>query len=113
MALALPVYSNYIAIDSDLANELQAESRKFVEKLYKEKAKVIEKAIVALLWKTECPIKDLRELHYADGRHYITSPSGVGFRIDMNWGNQDNNYRVTLIAVPIIMDKELPNENTK
>jgi len=98
-----------LVMDATVATELQTQLKSVAEKMNEEKAKIVDKAIRQLLLKTNCKLSDLRAFHFHDGREYVVAPSGVGFRIYMEWGNKENDYSIILKAAPIIMQEELPN----
>lgn len=95
-----------LTVDSEAIKELQEQSKKNAEHLFKERAKVVDKTISQLLLKTEYDIKDLRAFHFVDGREYIVAPNGIGYRINVIYGPEDD-FKVTIQAVPIVMNKEL------
>ncbi len=86
----------------------------FLEKVAKEKAKVIYRVMNELISKGKYvyTAQQLRTLYFTDGREYIVAPNGIGYRIGLDWGNEENDYTVSITATPIIISKEIPNEGS-
>ncbi len=113
--VSVPQESDFdlVMMDTTIATELQTQLKSVAEKVNEERAKIVDKAIRQLLLKTNCKLSNLRAFHFHDGREYVVAPSGVGFRIYMEWGNKENDYSIILKVVPIMMQKELPNAGSK
>ena len=85
----------------------------FKNNVIQERARIVDKVIFKLLLHTEYTISQLQGLSFTDGREYIIAPNGMGYRIDMNYGPEDN-FKLTIEAVPVIMSKEdIPYEGSK
>lgn len=90
---------------------MDSDQQVFKNNIIQERARIVDKAIFKLLLQTEYTISQLRGLSFTDGRQYIVAPNGIGYRIDMIYGSEDD-FKVTIQAIPVIMEKEL-NESIK
>jgi hypothetical protein len=104
-------YSNVVpTYDQELSDGFKG----FLEKIAEERAKVIYRAMNELITKSshEYTAQQLRTLYFVDGREYIVAPNGIGYRIGMDWGTEENDYTVACTATPVIMSKEISNEGS-
>lgn len=104
-------YSNITPIyDQEISDGLKG----FLQKVAEEKAKVVYRVINELVTKGNYryTAHQLRTLYFTDGREYIVAPTGIGYRIGLDWGNKENDYTISITATPVRISKEIPNESS-